>query len=91
MAYLSGANLSEADLSGVSAVVSAGLPDKWPAFGWMNNGVLSVRVGCRTKTMAEARAYWMGKPDRQEVMAALDYIQAVAAIRAGTDAYWKGE
>jgi hypothetical protein len=38
-------------------------------------------VGCKDKTLAEGRAYWAGKPDRREVMAALDYAEAVANIR----------
>lgn len=30
---------------------------------------------------AEARLYWAGKENRREVLAALDYIEAVARIR----------
>ena len=46
-----------------------------------HDGKLLLRVGCHTKTLAEGRAYWTGKSDRREVMAALDYIEAVAKLR----------
>jgi len=93
-AHLIGANLSEADLSranlsGAGHVIDTGVPNGWRCVGWMNKGVLYVRVGCRNKAMAEARAYWAGKDDRREVMAALNYIETVAKMRAETDAYWR--
>lgn len=40
-----------------------------------------VQVGCQSKTMAAAREYWTGKEDRREVMAALDYAEAIAKSR----------
>jgi hypothetical protein len=43
--------------------------------------VLSVQCGCRTKTLAEARGYWADKPDRREVLAAVEYIAAIAALK----------
>ncbi len=35
-------------------------------------------------SLDEGRAYWSGKPDRREVMVALDYFEAVVAVRAET-------
>jgi uncharacterized protein YjbI with pentapeptide repeats len=81
-AYLSDADLSGADLSDAKAVVDLGYPNSWRSVGWWNDGAPWVRVGCRTKSLTEARAYWAGKDDRREVMAALDYFEAIAAIRA---------
>jgi hypothetical protein len=54
----------------------------------MHEGTLRVRVGCRDKTISEGREYWRGKDDRREVMAALDYIETIAKLRAETDVYW---
>jgi len=92
-AYLSGAdlsraNLSRANLSGAGHVIDAGTPNGWRCVGWMRGGTLRVRVGCRDKTIAEGREYWRGKDERREVMAALDYVEAIAKLRAETDEYW---
>ncbi len=84
-ADLSGANLSGADLSraysGVDAVIALGAPDGWTAHAWLRDGWLSIRVGCQEKRLDEAREYWAGKDNRREVMAALDYAEAVAELR----------
>jgi len=85
-ADLSGANLADAylagaDLTGARGVIDAGTPDGWRCVGWVRDGVLRVRVGCRDKTIPEGREYWSGKPDRREVLAALDYIEATARLR----------
>ena len=81
-ADLSRANLSRADLSDAKSVVDLGYPNGWRAVGWWSDGAPWVRVGCRTKSLADGRAYWAGNSDRREVMAALDYFEAVSAIRA---------
>ena len=75
------ADLREADLRGATGIISAGHPDGWLAYGWLRDGWLSVSVGCREMRLDEGRAYWAGKDDRREVLAALDYIEAVAKIR----------
>jgi hypothetical protein len=75
------ADLRSADLNGAVGVIAAGSPDRWHAHGWQHEGRLSIRIGCREKRLAEAREYWAGKPDRREVLAAVEYIAAVAAIR----------
>ena len=80
-AYLAGAYLARA----VDAI-DAGTPNGWCAVGWRRNGVLRVRVGCRDFSIAEGRAYWQGKPGRREVLAALDYIEAVAKLREWPEA-----
>ena len=80
-ANLVGANLSGAYLHGAQGVIHLGTPNGWHAHAWLRDGWLSIRVGCQEKRLAEARAYWSGKEDRREVMAALDYAEAVALLR----------
>ena len=80
-AYLAGANLAGAYLARADQIIPAGTPNGWTAYGWLREGYLSVRVGCREKRLDEARAYWTGKDNRREVMAALDYIEAIARLR----------
>jgi hypothetical protein len=80
-AYLSGTSLRGADLRGVRDVIDAGYPNGWPAVGWHRGAVIMVQVGCQNFTLSEGRAYWAGKKKRLEVMAALDYIEAVAKLR----------
>ena len=80
-ANLARAYLADANLAGAKAVIDAGTPDGWRCVGWVRDGVLRVRVGCRDKTIPEGREYWSGKPDRREVLAALDYIEATARLR----------
>jgi hypothetical protein len=80
-ANLAGAYLARANLSGAKGVINAGTPDGWRCVGWVRDGVLRVRAGCRDMTIPEGREYWSGKPDRREVLAALDYIEATARSR----------
>ena len=80
-ANLADANLADANLARANHIIPAGTPDGWTAYGWLREGYLSVRVGCREKRLDEARAYWTGKDNRREVMAALDYIEAIARLR----------
>jgi len=80
-ANLEGAHLEGADLSGAKGIIHMGTPNGWHAHAWLRDGWLSIRVGCREFRLPEARAYWAGKDDRREVMAALDYAEAVATIR----------
>ena len=81
-ADLAGADLARANLAGVHDVIPLGQPNGWHAFAWHRDGVMQVRVGCRSKTLAEGRDYWAGKDNRREVLAALDYAEAVAKLRA---------
>ena len=80
-ADLSGANLSGANLRGASGVISAGFPNSWSAFAWLDKGIVMLQIGCQSKTIAEGREYWAGKKNRREVLAAIDYIEAVAKLR----------
>ena len=86
-AYLAGADLAGAYLMGANladarGVVDLGTPYGWRAVGWWKDGKPWVRVGCRDKSLADGKVYWADKPHRREVMAALAYFEAVAAIRA---------
>lgn len=85
-ANLAGANLAGAYLARAVDAIDAGTPNGWRAVGWRRNGVLRVRVGCRDFSIAEGRKYWRGKADRREVLAALDYIEAVARLREWKEA-----
>ena len=80
-ADLGGAYLCGADLGGVYDVIALGQPNGWWAFAYLWDGGIVVRVGCRTRSLAEGRAYWAGKEDRREVLAALDYAETVARLR----------
>ncbi len=62
-------------------VIQAGTPDGWRCYGHKKDGKLLIVAGCRKKTLAEARAYWAGKNDRREVLAAVEYIATVAALK----------
>ena len=83
-ANLEHAKLGGANLWGVKDIIST-QPDQWFAFGWLQDGYLAIRAGCRNKRLAEARAYWSEThpewKSRQEVAAAIDYIEAVARLR----------
>ena len=80
-ADLAHAYLARAYLARANGVIDAGLPNGWRCVGWLKDGVIQLRVGCRDKTLTEGRAYWADKDDRREVMAALDYIETVARLR----------
>ena len=80
-AYLARANLAGANLAGAVDVIDAGTPNGWRAIGWRRDGVLRARVGCRDFSIAEGREYWHSKSNRREVLAALDYVEAVAKLR----------
>jgi len=87
-ADLRGADLGGHKVDGDYGLILAGTPDNWGAMGFVDaaSGELRVIVGCRHKSIAEGRAYW-SNPDhhylaeRREVLAALDYIEAVARLR----------
>jgi len=80
-ARLDRAWLDRARLDNCAGVIAAGCPNGWTAIGWLRDGVLVANVGCHTKTLAEGREYWADKDDRREILAALDYIEAIAKIR----------
>ena len=95
-ADLSGADLSDtdlrnADLSGAERDEFVVHPDfghlvfSGAYFRWgyvdQKTGVPRIEAGCHCFTIAEARAYWVGKPDRRETLAAVDYFEAVMKLR----------
>src|SRR3990167_4916914 len=70
------------DCSGCNGpVIQAGTPDGWRCYGHAKDGVLIIHCGCRTKSLADARTYWAGKTKRLEVLAAVEYIATVAALK----------
>ena len=75
------ADLRDAVLRAADAVIFAGYPNGWTAFGWLKDGIIQVRVGCRNFSLSDGRQYFWGKEDRREVLAALDYIEKVASLR----------
>ena len=82
-AYLSGAYLREADLSEADLAAQLGQPNGWHAWTYVSKeGEQRVRVGCQDFTIADGRAYWNGKENRREVMAALDYAESIGKLRA---------
>ena len=82
-AYLAGANLARANLAGAYIAAQLGHPNGWNAWTYFDTKLNEqrVQVGCQNKTIAEGRAYWQGKADRAEVMAALDYAEAIGKLR----------
>jgi hypothetical protein len=83
-AYLRGAYLGGADLGGrkIKDAVTLGYPDRWSALTYVTEeGEQRIIVGCRDKTLAEGRAYWAGKDNRREVLAVIDYAEAIGRIR----------
>ena len=92
-ANLAGAYLSDADLAGAylpdanltDAPIVGGFPDGWRAHAWKDKaGVIHVQVGCRSKTLSEARVYWSDRDNRREVVAFLDYVERVGKLRGWT-------
>ena len=86
-ANLSGADLRDADLrgadlSGAKEAAQLGQPNGWNAWTYLDKeGKQRVRVGCQDKTIADGRLHWSDKEDRREVMAALDYAEAIGNLR----------
>jgi uncharacterized protein YjbI with pentapeptide repeats len=81
-ANLRGANLGGTTLGGgVHDVIALGWPNGWWAFAYMRDAEIRVQVGCRNFSISEGRAYWADKEYRREVLASLDYAEAVARLR----------
>lgn len=80
-ATLVGANLRGVNLAAVDHVIALGQPDGWWAFAYLWEGEMWLRVGSELKRSADGRACWADKEDRREVLAALDYAEAVAKLR----------
>jgi len=89
-AYLRSADLRSADLSGANLrsayLVDGGQrSDGYRFVGWIKDGALMIRAGCRNFNIDTARRHWLatrgGTPLGAETMAILNHIEAVAAIR----------
>lgn len=86
-AYLNGANLSGANLNGGKlaageSLAMLGYPDGWRAYTYFTDRhEQRVSVGCQDLSLAAGRAYWAGKDNRREVMAALDFAEAIGRVR----------
>jgi hypothetical protein len=80
-ANLYGADLYGANLSEANHVIALGQPNGWWAFAYLWERTIWLRVGCRTKSLPDGRAYWVDKEDRREVLAALDYAETIARLR----------
>ena len=97
-ADLRGADLTDADgasykVDGRIGIIDAGCPNGWGALGYVDTDsqTLRVHVGCQRREISDGRAYWSSpdhpnRNDRREVLAALDYIEAVARLRG-----WEGK
>jgi len=79
-ADLANVNLRHANLSGATGVIDAGTQNRYRCFGWLRDGRLSVRAGCRDKRIDEGRAYWAGVEGREEILEALTYIETRARL-----------
>jgi hypothetical protein len=84
-ADLYGAKLWRADLSGTDLIDGGQRRDGHRFVGWIKDGILQIRAGCRDFSIADARAHWIktraGTPLGDETMAILDHIERVARIR----------
>ena len=89
-AYLSRANLigsdfSRADLTNTDLIDGGQRSDGYRFVGWVKDGVLQIRAGCRSLSIADARAHWDqtrgGTPLGDETFAILNHIETVARIR----------
>jgi hypothetical protein len=82
-ADLRDADLRDADLMGVDLAAHIGQPDGWYAWTYLDTKEKEqrVQVGCRNYTIAEGREYWANKDNRREVLAALDFAEAIGKLR----------
>ena len=90
MANLRGADLSGADLAEVRAIIDGGQDARgYRVLGWLRDGQLMLKAGCRNFTLAEARAHW-GRADyledhdaatQAEMIARVELVVAVARAR----------
>ncbi len=84
-ADLSRADLSGANLSGAKHLIDSGQRlDGYRFVGWVKDGTLMIRAGCRNMTLAEYRTHNAARSDvalRDETTAILDHIEAVARVR----------
>jgi hypothetical protein len=85
-ANLAGASLAGADFARAYHLIDGGQrSDGYRFVGWIKDGVLQIRAGCRSFDIAAARAHWLrtrsGTALGEETMAILDHVDTVAKIR----------
>ena len=84
-ADLRGSDLSRADLMGANLIDGGQRSDGYRFVGWIKEGVLQIRAGCRSLSIADARAHWdqtrAGTPLGDETLAILNHIETVARVR----------
>jgi uncharacterized protein YjbI with pentapeptide repeats len=89
-ANLAGAYLDGFKIDGLIGIIDAGTPNNFFARGYVDQETraLRVQVGCRHFEIGEGRGYWSDNhpeiENRREVLAAVDYIEAVARLRGWT-------
>jgi uncharacterized protein YjbI with pentapeptide repeats len=84
-ANLTGANLAGANLTGAKYLIDGGQRlDGYRFVGWIKDGAVMIRAGCRNRTLAEYREHNAKRENaalRDETTAILDHIERVATIR----------
>jgi len=88
-AYLADANLADANLAGAylasQHVIDGGQRrDGYRFVGWIKDGALMIRAGCRNMTIAEYRYHNSKQNDAaisDETASILDHIERVARVR----------
>ncbi len=83
-ANLAGANLAGANLANQHAIDGGQRRDGYRFVGWIEDGALMIRAGCRNMTVAKYRehnAKRVDAPLRDETASILDHIERVARVR----------
>jgi len=84
-ANFANAHLEGSNFANVNSVIALGQPNGWWAFAYVYDSELMFRIGCKTKSLADARTYWnKTHPDwfkRQEVAACIEYAVKAAKLR----------
>jgi len=83
-AYLTSANLAGADLASSQVIDGGQRRDGYRFVGWIKDGVLMIRAGCRDFTVAEYRDHNAKRDNakqRDETTAILDHVDRVARVR----------
>ena len=88
-ANLAGANLDDANLAGADLALQHAIDggqrqDGYRFVGWIKDGALMIRAGCRNMTIAEYRDHNAKRDDaamQAETASILDHIERVARVR----------
>ena len=83
-AYLAGANLARANLATQHIIDGGQRRDGYRFVGWVKDGALMIRAGCRDMTVPEYREHNAKRDNaelRDETTAILDHVDRVARVR----------